>query len=355
MKNIHKIRWNKKLKLSEWGQARQKMEGLGDMNIVRIGASDISVCAGSNTYKCPQRLFYHLTGKHSSFFMTPSSVAGHLEEPNIVRHFEGYVADNQQEYLANVSDAVRLRKLQKANYFLTNDKYPNGFISLDYTPLGKVYSPITGQLYPSGMPVELKTAQGFYYKLWVDGITNAYYDQIQWQMLLTEQPMALMLVYVDKEILKLKEIEANPERQQFILEKVNEFADKVRIGKMALQGMKDAEASGNIEEYEAFHSIFEQVTPEPIGTNDNVELVQEIYDKAIDEDINTKKGDEQDEIWMNQYLRCIRAEKVVEANKNLAKVNILHSCGNYEGIVAGERKLINRRPTATKKAYFKIS
>jgi predicted phage-related endonuclease len=236
---ITKVKWAKNLTLSQWSLERKKIEGLDNLDIVRIGASDVSVCTGSNKWKCPQRLFYHLTGYHSGFFITKKTVAGHLEESNIVQHFEAWNPDNEQQYLIDVGDKVRHRKLNKANYFLLNSDYPNSFVSLDYTVANNTFSPITGEKYPNGMPVELKTAEGFYYKMWTDGITQPYLEQIQYQMLLTGQPMALLLVFVDKEDLKVKEVYADANLQQHILSKVNEFADKVKVGKMALQGMKD--------------------------------------------------------------------------------------------------------------------
>ena len=354
-----KILWKKGLSMEEWGEERQKMEGIGNPDVCRIGASDVSVCTGSNKWKCPQRLFYHLTGYYSSFFVTETTLAGHLMEPITIGRWESYVANNEQQSLENSLHGIKVRKMQKANYFLVNPLYPNSFVSLDYTPKGQQFSPFTGELYEPLTPVELKHTNRNYYIKWTDGCALQYLEQIQYQMLISNTKVALLLVLIDGVNFKVKEIEANPEQQQYILSKVNEFAEKVKVGKMALQGMKDAEASGNMEEYEAFHSIFEQVTPEPLGTFsssgcDNVNLMQELYADAIDEDGSVKEGDEQDELWMNGYLKCIRVNNSIEEVKNVYKTKLLKSCGEFEGIKAGERKMTNRRATTLKKAYFGI-
>lgn len=339
MKNkITKVKWGAKLTLSDWGQLRKEIEGIGTEDIVRIGASDTSVITGTNSYKCKQKLFYHLVGLKSFFFINPRTVAGHMNEPTIVKHFEAYQTEDEQQYLIDALDGVRHRKLTKANYFLLNNSYPNSFVSLDYTIEGKQYSPLTGELYPKGTPVEMKTADKWYYMEWVDGITPAYYDQVQYQMLLTNKPMCVFLVLVDKEHLKVKEIYADRDRQAFIIEEVNKFAEKVRVGKMALAGMKEAEIDGDTETYNGFKAIFDSVTPEPVGTDDNVATQKEMND-SIDKDADLLQGDVEDYNYISRYLKLLSLEAKIKEQKNLIISKMLQKLNNmWRGIKVGDLK-----------------
>lgn len=212
---LTKIKWSSK-SMEDWALERKNMEGLNSPDVVRIGASDVSVCTGSNKWKCPQRLFYHLTGYHSSFFITETTLAGHLMEKVTISRWESYVADNEQQSLENSLNGVAVRKMSKANYFLTNSEYPNCFVSLDYTPKGKQYSPFTGELYPSMMPVELKHTNNQFYLKWTDGCALQYLEQIQYQMLISNTKIALLLVLIDGVKFKVKEIESDPVKPSYL-------------------------------------------------------------------------------------------------------------------------------------------
>lgn len=359
MKNkITKIKWAKGGDMDAWGNQRLEIEGLNHSDIVRIGASDVSVITGTNKWKCPMRLFYHLTGYHRSFFITETTLAGHKMEPVTIDRWESYVVGNEEQSLLNSLNGVKVRKMTKAKYFLLNSAYPNSFASLDYTPKGVQYSPFTGEEYPKLMPVELKHSNKQYYLKWTDGCAAQYYDQLQYQMLLTGSHISLLLVMLDGVNFKPKEIEANPDRQQYIIEQVNIFSEKVKIGKMALAGMREAEATGNKEEYESFHAIFESVTPEPVGMvssdgtdGDNVDLVKELFN---DSNGLEKMGDENDEYNLNQYLKCNNVINNIKNYKDLLKAKILISCEDFEYLKAGERKCTNRRASESKKAYFNV-
>lgn len=356
-KKPYKIKHPKKCTHEQWGEFRKKIEGLGDENIVRIGASDVSVITGSNRWKCKMRLFYHLTGYHNSFFITEQTLAGHLIENITASRYESMVLGDEEQSLFNSLNKVKVRKVKNADFFLLNDKYPNSFVSLDYVHQGEVHSPWTGELYKPLTPIELKHTNLQYYKKWNNGIAQQYLEQVQYQMLISETDVCVFLVLVDGVNFHAIEVYADKELQDFIMHKVNEFADKVRIGKMALQGMKNAEASGNQEEYLAFLEIFERVTPEPVGMassnedGDNVLLMKEIYDESNGLD---KQGDDCDEHNMNQYLKCNRMINKIKDYKDLLKAKILISCEDFEGLTAGERKCINRRATEFKKAYFSV-
>src|SRR5699024_12747102 len=87
----------------------RSLEGIGDTESVRIGASDVSVILGTNKWKCPARLFHHLTGFHDSFFMTERTISGHLMEDIIKRRWEALDTEDEMATLENVMEGTRLR------------------------------------------------------------------------------------------------------------------------------------------------------------------------------------------------------------------------------------------------------
>lgn len=334
---IQKIKWAKNLKLSDWAIERGKVEGIGTQDIVRIGGSDVSVCTGSNTFKCPQRLYYHLTGLHTSFTITERTLAGHLQEPIIQQHFEAYNTTDKIKYLIDTQDKVRHRKLSKANYFLLHEDYPNSFISLDYTIEGNQFSALTGDKYVKGTPVEMKTTDKFYYMMWKDGITQAYYDQIQTQMLISGKDMCVFLVYVmDSREYKEKEFYADKERQAFIVEKVNEFAERVKVGKMALQGMSECEHGS--EDWIGFKEIFDRATPDAVAMEDNVTLQKEL-NGIIDKDAEFMQGDEEDYNLIERKLKITRLENKLKEETYLINSKLLQKLDRqFRGIKVGDNK-----------------
>jgi hypothetical protein len=274
-------------------------------------------------------------------------------EPIAISRWESWVAD-EHESLHNSLNGIKVRQMAKANYFLVNPTFPNSFVSLDYTPKGQQFSPFTGQKYEPLTPVEVKHTNKNYYLKWTDGCALQYLEQIQYQMLISNTQVAILLVMIDGVNFKAKEIYADPQMQEYIINKVNSFAETVKIGKMALEGMREAESEGDSETYNSYLEIFESVTPQPLGMDDNVELMQEIYTDAIDEDGNIKQGDEKDYYFMGQYLKCIRVANSIDDYKKLCKVHLLQSCGEFEGITVDDRKMVNRRATQLRKAYFSI-
>ena len=66
---MQKINWTSN-NHEGWLAQRRSVEGFGDLNNARFGASDVGTITGTNSYKCPNRLFLHTIGRHSSDWIT---------------------------------------------------------------------------------------------------------------------------------------------------------------------------------------------------------------------------------------------------------------------------------------------
>lgn len=342
-----KVMWPKKANLETWGQLRKEIEGVGNPDIVRIGASDISVCTGTNTYKCPARLYHHLTGYHSSFFITETTAAGHALEPIIADRFASYIPDDEMTSLINFQNGFHVRKVKKANFFVLNEAYPHMSASLDYVFVGKQYSPWTGALYQPLTPIENKSTNKGYFMHWKDGITPSYYEQVQSQLLLTNTEVAVFNVLVDGVKYHVREVEADREVQEFIVHKVNEFVERVKVGKAAYQYMQEAKSES---EYEEFKAIYDSAEPDPVAMDDNLDLENELHETSE----LIKKATEEDEILMSQYIEASDKIKKMEEAKTLCRIQLVKNSNGFEGIEGDNYKMLNRSATKFKKGYFAI-
>lgn len=348
MGKIVKIPWKKGQNMEEWSVQRGIMEGVGTKETVRIGASDIGTITGSNKWKCPQRLFYHLTGFHQSpAWMTEATVAGHLMEPIIQQRWESWDED-EQVALYNTLNKIKVRKVKSANFFLTNSDYPHLFSSLDYIPVGKSFSPWTGERYKPLTPNEFKHTNSGFYRLWPNGIAQQYLEQVHQQMMVSNTQVCVFHVLVDGVKYYVKEIERDEELCKFIDFKVNEFCENVLIGRAILKAMNE---TSDEEEKGEYMLMFERISPPPVGSDDQLELYGEMWP---DSDDLIKQGDLTDEFHMNQYLKCTKVVNNIEAHKKLMRARLLESCKDFAGIEVGERKMVNRRAVGNKRAYFGI-
>jgi len=342
--NISKIEWTGSTH-EEWLAQRKATEGIGNLDITRIGASDVSVITGSNKWKCKRRLFYHLIGLYSSEWRTNKSVAGHLLEPVVAANWEAW-NESEDQFLFNLERGVKVRKTKKADYFLLNDKYENLFVSIDRLHDGDVYSPWTGELYSELTPIELKTTEDNYYKLWSNGITAGYMDQVQAQMLVSETKVAVFCVLVNGTYFHVREVEYD----SFLADKIDyqtrEFAIIVKAGKQILDLMNSAKTEKEREEYEV---MLEEITPDPLELSDEQDLNKELYSNSLGSVI----GDESDFKYILDYTEAMDKIKALEEAKQLAKNNLTTKMKHADELKFEGGKVTWRR-SPDKRDYFSV-
>lgn len=344
MGNIHKINWTGSSH-EEWLAQRKATEGIGNLDVTRIGASDVSVITGSNKWKCSRRLFYHLIGLYSSEWRTNKSVAGHLLEPVVAANWEAWT-DSEDQFLFNLERGVKVRNTRKADYFLLNDDYENLFVSIDRLHDGEVYSPWTGELYPELTPIELKTTEDSYYRLWSNGITAGYMDQLQAQMMVSNTKVAVFCVLVNGTYFHVREVEYDSFLAEQIDFKTREFAVVVKAGKQILDLMNSAKTEKEREEYEA---MLEEITPDPLELLDEQDLNKERFGSSLGSVI----GDESDFKYLEQYQSAHDGIKALEEAKQLAKNNLTTKMRDAEELKFEGGKVTWRRSTE-KRDFFSI-
>jgi predicted phage-related endonuclease len=342
--NLTKIEWSGDSH-EQWIAQRKETEGIGNIDVTRIGASDISVITGSNKWKCKRRLFYHLIGMYSLEWRSNKSVAGHLLEPLVATNWESWVPD-KDEHLFNLERRVKLRKTKEAKFFLLNDKYPQLFASIDRLHDGETFSPFTGEKYNELTPIELKTTEDSYYRLWTDGITQGYNEQVMSQMMVSNTKVAVFCVLVNGVYFHAREVEYDSFLADKIDHETREFATLCKAGKQLVDLIKSSKSEKEIEEYTA---MLDEIGPDPLELQDEQDLNRELFSNSN----GTIKGDESDFKYILDYTAAMDQIKASEEAKQLAKNNLITKMKDAEELVFEGGKVVWRR-SSEKKDYFSI-
>jgi predicted phage-related endonuclease len=342
--SITKVTWSGSSH-EEWLAQRRTVEGLNSLDTIRFGASDIGTITGVSKYKCKRRLFYQQIGYHNTEWRTESSVAGHLLEPIVANMWEHWEVD-QDAFLFNIERNVKLRNTKKADFFLLNDKYPNMFCSIDRLHDGEVFSPFTGLLYDELTPIELKTTQSAYYKLWNNGITTSYNHQVQAQMMLTDTKVAVFATLISGLQFKVIEVEYDSLLAENIDYDVRQFATLCLAGKQIVDLIKSSKSESESEEYTA---MLDEISPEPLALEDEQELNKELFSNSS----GSIKGDEKDFQYLLDYNSAMEQIKALEEAKQLAKNVLTTKLKHAEEMLFDGGKLTWRR-NPSKRDFFSI-
>lgn len=341
---IEKIKWSN-TGHEAWLKQRRSVEGFGSLDTVRFGASDVGTILGVNKWKCKRRLFEHVIGRHTTEWRTESSVAGHLLEPVVSSMWESWQQD-QEVFLANVEQNIKLRKTKKADFFLLNSKCPHLFASIDRLHSGKTHSPFTGELYDPLTPIELKTTQSAYYKLWENGITPSYMSQVQTQMMLSETKVAVFAVLISGVQFKVMEVEYDEQLAENIASEVEKFAHLCIAGKQLVDLINNSQTESEREQY---LGMLEEISPEVSALEDEQVLYKELNPNSN----GSILGDEKDFNYLVQYQCAHDNIKEFEEVKQKAKNNILNIMGDAEVLEFDGGKVTWRR-SPDKRDHFSI-
>lgn len=341
---IKKVDWTGNTH-EEWLVQRRETEGLDSLDITRFGASDIGTITGSNKWKCPNRLFLHMIGAYSSEWRTAKSVGGHLLEDVVASNWESWVSD-EDDFLLNLERGNKERKTKKADYFLLNDKYPQLFASIDRLHDGTTYSPFTGELYDELTPIELKTTERDYFKLWENGITQSYKEQVMAQMMVSETKVAVFCVLVNGVYFHVQEIEYDSSLADKIDYETRKFADICKAGKQILDLRKLAKTDS---EYEDYTAMLDNIAPEATALEDEQVLTKELFGNSV----NSIIGDEKDFKYLLDYQQAHDGIKALEDAKQLSKNNITRMMKDAE-IMEFEGGKVTWRRSDGKRDYFSL-
>jgi predicted phage-related endonuclease len=282
---------------------------------------------------------------YSSEWRTAKSVGGHLLENVVASNWESWTP-NEEEFLFNLERGVKLRKTKKADFFLLNDEYPQLFVSVDRLHDGQTFSPFTGQEYAELTPIELKTTERDYYKLWEDGITQPYKEQVMAQMMVTGTEVAVFNVLVNGVYFHTREVEFDKVLSQFIDHETRQFAQLCIAGKQIVDLINSAKSKAEKEEYQA---MLEDITPDASALDDEQDLNKELFSKSD----GSIKGSESDFKLLIDYQLAHDQIKAYEEVKQQAKNRITTLMKDAE-VMEFEFGRVTWRRSDGKRDYFSL-
>jgi hypothetical protein len=282
---------------------------------------------------------------YSSEWRTAKSVGGHLLENVVASNWESWTP-NEEEFLFNLERGVKLRKTKKADFFLMNDEYPQLFVSVDRLHDGQTFSPFTGQEYAELTPIELKTTERDYYKLWEDGITQPYKEQVMAQMMATATEVAVFNVLVNGVYFHTREVEFDKVLSQFIDHETRQFAQLCIAGKQIVDLINSAKSKEEKEEYQA---MLEDITPDATELDDEQNLNKELFSKSD----GSIRGSESDFKFLLDYQDAHDKIKGLEELKQLSKNKITTLMKDAEEMLFEGGKVVWRRSDG-KRDYFSL-
>ena len=354
---VNIINWSDYKTKSDWLKARNELSGVTSSE-VRVGASEVSTITGSNPYKSLRRLTLEKAGIYSKSFINDATVMGHLQEPNILRYWEGYDHEDYEQTLYNVQDGVRLRKLKQAEFFLTNDKYPNFFVSLDAIAEEPYHSPITGRLIDSYTPHEMKYIRSRVYKSWEEGIPQSYLEQLTVQMGVSESEFGIFLPLLSEgdkytRAFNPLEIEFDRDLFEYINEKTGEFC--LNVAKIKLLKAKSDLSTDEVEKHELECMIGEAIPLD--SSQDSLDIINEtsidgdlMYVVDPDSPDDSELGD-----LMERYLTNGESIKSLTNDQNLIRSTLTLKADGYNGIESERFKATIRSGSGVKGRYFRIN
>jgi hypothetical protein len=282
---------------------------------------------------------------YSSEWRTAKSVGGHLLENVVASNWESWTP-NEEEFLFNLERGVKLRHTKKADFFLMNDDYPQLFVSVDRLHDGQTFSPFTGQEYAELTPIELKTTERDYYKLWEDGITQPYKEQVMAQMMATGTEVAVFNVLVNGVYFHTREVEFDKVLSQFIDHETRQFAQLCIAGKQIVDLINSAKSTSEKEEYQA---MLEDITPDATELDDEQSLNKELFSESN----GSIKGSESDFKFLLDYQDAHDKIKALEELKQLNKNKITTLMKDAEEMLFEGGKVVWRRSDG-KRDYFSL-
>ena len=348
---VKKIYWKENLTHSQWLKERLKIQGVGEP-YTRVSASDISVITGSNVWKSKRRLFLQMTGLYHRDIITPWMAQGSLVEPVVGQYYESWNPSDKDESLYNVTHGIKLRKVEKAKFFLLNTKYEHLSASLDFIHVGEQYSPISGAKFGELSPIEAKYLNEFYWKSMAsEGISQAYLEQMQIQLGLAEESFGIFAPLVTDGSFNPREVYFDKELFEYLVEVAGNFARDVTKVKLL---MAQKELSNDVSERTELEYMIEESIPLDDGHKDALEVINETHEGSIDElYLQIEDGDELD-VLMSRYIEIQEEEKILSNEKNKVRSQLTLASDGYSGIESPNFRAIIRGDNSDKKRYFRI-
>lgn len=257
-----------------------------------IGASEIGKILGLNDYPPPVQQIYHFkVGTEIPKRMDNEKMKmGRILEP-VVKNIwscwdtEGWVErHNKWEETTNrkEKDDLLYRKARAVNSYLVNKKYPYLFASLDYYAQNGTLNLITHEPEINGFPLEIKTINGNYARMWESEIPQYHIAQVYVQMMITESKYSEIAVLIDGQRFKCFALQLKDDQCDLILKYAENFWRKVIEGRKAKNERDKFLEKNRMTDAEKCQAMIDSLEPDPGKSKAAEKYMKERYTKEIE-------------------------------------------------------------------------
>lgn len=212
---------------SEFLSIREKLKGIGQRDVFRLGASDIGLILGLNEWRSTIAAFYeHCEYVPNRFQPTLDTHRGHVLEAVAYEQYWKYMdpeSPDTDTYLKNFYGEKKVfRTARKSNTIYLNPAHDHVFASPDYEFVTD-----------DGLPgvLEIKCPRGFVAQKYEAGLPAEYVAQVQFQLFVGGFQVAEVLSLEDATVPNLFFFELIKESKERMLETTYEYVQKVLAGK----------------------------------------------------------------------------------------------------------------------------
>jgi len=263
------------------------------------GSSEIGLLLGLQKKYRPsvQEVYHHKCGdlvpqRQSNRAM----VRGKILEPIVAKIWMLYEGEDDS-WVPNIMDYMEgnrelkrelsVRNARKYNAYFVNEKYPWLFSSLDYFAEKNTPGIMDGKIHPDGFPVEVKTINTHYAKLWVDGVPPTFVAQLNQEMICTNSDYGeLAVLFPDEFKFTIFPFYRDQELCDRIIHWSKKFWDKVLESREAKKKMDFYFQAGKLQEGEEQQAIIDSNEPEPDDGEAYLEYIKERFQPGFNEEID---------------------------------------------------------------------
>lgn len=255
-----------------------------------VGGSECALILGlQKKYRpCLQEVFHIKTGTLQ--YQQPTSramIRGKILEPivaDVWRLYEGD-SDSWKDTIMQYRDGDRATKNQLAvrncrnlTGYYVNQKYPWLFASLDYFAEKNTPGILDGKIHKEGFPVEIKTVNQNYARLWESGIPVYHVVQLNHEMICTNSDYGeIAVLFPDDFSFKIFPFYKDEELCDRIIHWTKIFWDKVLESRKAKDQMDKFYQAGQVEKGDEMQAIIDSNEPEPDDGEAYLEFIKERY------------------------------------------------------------------------------
>lgn len=261
-----------------------------------IGASEIGNLLGlTKKYRpCPAEVFHYKVGT-----AMPSQIAnramlrGKILEPIVKDIWSLYngeddawvpVMEDYREGDRATRDMLAIRKATKRNAYFVNGDFPYLFSSLDYFAEKNTAGILDGKIHTEGFPVEVKTINQNYARLWEAGCPPYHVCQLNQEMICTNSDYGeIAVLFPDDFSFRIFPFYRDEELCQRIIDYSKSWWDKVLESREAKKQMDKFYQLGQMEKGEEMQAIIDSNEPEPDDGEAFLSYLKERYTPGFKE------------------------------------------------------------------------